>query len=251
MLGAKIGKRVFDDGCTFTERRFVTVGDRCTLNAGAVVQCHSQEDGAFKSDRSAIGAGTTLGVGAFVHYGVDDRRRRAAPRRLVPDEGLRGAVRCPLGRQPRHGARSPPTVCSPSDTTHRPQNAIERRSCGLKEKACRSPQPTTASTGRRYSPRAAPPPCRAGSPTRPRDRRARGADPGRAAGGRRRHAAPDRPRRRAGRALRRGRRGHRLRARGRGAALAVPVVHRARHLAGAAGPHARPNASCSPTPTTR
>ena len=70
MLGAKIGKRVFDDGCTFTERRFVTIGDRCTLNAGSVVQCHSQEDGAFKSDRSAIGAGTTLGVGAFVHYGV-------------------------------------------------------------------------------------------------------------------------------------------------------------------------------------
>ena len=53
MLGAKIGKRVFDDGCTFTERRFVTIGDRCTLNAGSIVQCHSQEDGAFKSDRSA------------------------------------------------------------------------------------------------------------------------------------------------------------------------------------------------------
>ena len=70
MLGAKIGKRVFDDGCTFTERRFVTIGDRCTLNAGSIVQCHSQEDGAFKSDRSSIGAGTTLGVGAFVHYGV-------------------------------------------------------------------------------------------------------------------------------------------------------------------------------------
>ena len=70
MLGAKIGKRVFDDGCTFTERRFVTIGDRCTLNAGSIVQCHSQEDGAFKSDRSALGAGTTLGVGAFVHYGV-------------------------------------------------------------------------------------------------------------------------------------------------------------------------------------
>ena len=70
MLGAKIGKRVFDDGCTFTERRFVTIGDRCTLNAGAIVQCHSQEDGAFKSDRSSLGAGTTLGVGAFVHYGV-------------------------------------------------------------------------------------------------------------------------------------------------------------------------------------
>ena len=34
------------------------------------MQCHSQEDGTFKSDRSTIGAGCTLGVGAFVHYGV-------------------------------------------------------------------------------------------------------------------------------------------------------------------------------------
>ncbi len=70
MLGARVGRRVFDDGCTFTERRFVTIGDHCTLNAGSIVQCHSQEDGAFKSDRSTIGAGATLGVGAFVHYGV-------------------------------------------------------------------------------------------------------------------------------------------------------------------------------------
>ena len=30
----------------------------------------SQEDGNFKSDRITIGAGCTLGVGAFVHYGV-------------------------------------------------------------------------------------------------------------------------------------------------------------------------------------
>jgi non-ribosomal peptide synthetase-like protein len=70
MLGAKIGKRVFDDGCSFTERRFVSIGDHCTLNAGSIVQCHSQEDGAFKSERSAVGARATLGVGAFVHYGV-------------------------------------------------------------------------------------------------------------------------------------------------------------------------------------
>ncbi|RPF43550.1 non-ribosomal peptide synthetase-like protein [Streptomyces sp. Ag109_G2-6] len=70
LLGARIGKRVFDDGCFFPERTLVTVGDDCTLNAGTVVQCHSQEDGAFKSDRTAIGDGCTLGVGAFVHYGV-------------------------------------------------------------------------------------------------------------------------------------------------------------------------------------
>lgn len=70
MLGVRIGSRVFDDGCYLTERTMVTIGDGCTLNAGSVVQCHSQEDGTFKSDRSTIGSGSTLGVGAFVHYGV-------------------------------------------------------------------------------------------------------------------------------------------------------------------------------------
>ncbi|MFF3689685.1 Pls/PosA family non-ribosomal peptide synthetase [Streptomyces sp. NPDC002187] len=70
LLGARIGKRVFDDGCFLPERTLVTIGDDSTLNANTVIQCHSQEDGAFKSDRSALGARSTLGVGAFVHYGV-------------------------------------------------------------------------------------------------------------------------------------------------------------------------------------
>ncbi|MFE2355553.1 Pls/PosA family non-ribosomal peptide synthetase [Streptomyces parvulus] len=70
MLGVRVGARLFDDGCSLTERPMVAIGDDCTLNAGSVVQCHSQEDGTFKSDRSAIGSGCTLGVGAFVHYGV-------------------------------------------------------------------------------------------------------------------------------------------------------------------------------------
>ncbi|MGY4951525.1 Pls/PosA family non-ribosomal peptide synthetase [Streptomyces nigrescens] len=70
LLGVRIGSKVFDDGCYLTERTLVAIGDGCTLNAGSVVQCHSQEDGTFKSDRSTIAAGCTLGVGAFVHYGV-------------------------------------------------------------------------------------------------------------------------------------------------------------------------------------
>ncbi|MHA6630538.1 Pls/PosA family non-ribosomal peptide synthetase [Pseudonocardia sichuanensis] len=70
MLGVRIGRRVFDDGCVITEKSFVAIGDGCTLNAGTVVQAHSQEDGAFKSDLVTIGAHCTLGVGAFVHYGV-------------------------------------------------------------------------------------------------------------------------------------------------------------------------------------
>ncbi|MGW7287322.1 Pls/PosA family non-ribosomal peptide synthetase [Streptomyces sp. NPDC054847] len=70
MLGVRVGSGVFDDGCSLTERPMATIGDGCTLAAGSVIQCHSQEDGTFKSDRSTIGSGCTLGVGAFVHYGV-------------------------------------------------------------------------------------------------------------------------------------------------------------------------------------
>jgi len=69
-LGVRIGKKVYDDGCYLTERTLTTIGDDCTLNAGSKIQCHSQEDGTFKSDRTVIGAGCTLGVGAMVHYGV-------------------------------------------------------------------------------------------------------------------------------------------------------------------------------------
>ena len=35
-----------------------------------MVQAHSQEDGAFKSDYITLGSGCTVGVGALVHYGV-------------------------------------------------------------------------------------------------------------------------------------------------------------------------------------
>jgi len=69
-LGVRMGKRVFDDGCSIVERTLTTVGDECTLNAGSTIQCHSQEDGTFKSDYSTIGNGCTLGAGALVHYGV-------------------------------------------------------------------------------------------------------------------------------------------------------------------------------------
>ena len=69
-MGARIGRRVFDDGGCMTERTFTTIGDDCTLNAGSILQCHSQEDGGFKSDHIVIGAGCTLGVNACVHYGV-------------------------------------------------------------------------------------------------------------------------------------------------------------------------------------
>ena len=70
LLGVRIGRRVFDDGCAIPEKSLVTLGDDCCLNAGSTIQAHSLEDGAFKSDHIAIGAGATLGTGAFVHYGA-------------------------------------------------------------------------------------------------------------------------------------------------------------------------------------
>ncbi|MFJ8608524.1 Pls/PosA family non-ribosomal peptide synthetase [Streptomyces sp. NPDC093675] len=70
LLGVRIGSRVFDDGCYLTERSLAAIGDGCTLNAGSKIQCHSQEDGTFKSDYSTLGDHCTLGVGAHVHYGV-------------------------------------------------------------------------------------------------------------------------------------------------------------------------------------
>ena len=156
MLGAKIGKRVFDDGCTFTERRFVTIGDRCTLNAGSIVQCHSQEDGAFKSDRSTLGAGTTLGVGAFVHYGVQIGEGVV----LQADSFLMKGYEVPAGA--RWGGnpameldapqRQPPRPHHASHTGRAPADCL-RAVRAVRGEACRTPQPMTASTGRACSPR--------------------------------------------------------------------------------------------------
>ncbi|MFF5793583.1 Pls/PosA family non-ribosomal peptide synthetase [Paeniglutamicibacter sp. NPDC012692] len=70
LLGVRVGKRLFDDGCGMPEKTIVTIGDDVTLNSGSVLQCHSMEDGAFKLEPITIGSRVTLGVGAFVHYGV-------------------------------------------------------------------------------------------------------------------------------------------------------------------------------------
>jgi non-ribosomal peptide synthetase-like protein len=70
LLGVRVGRQLFDDGCALPERSLVRIGDFCTLNHGSIIQCHSMEDGAFKSDFTEIGSGSTIGVGALVHYGV-------------------------------------------------------------------------------------------------------------------------------------------------------------------------------------
>jgi non-ribosomal peptide synthetase-like protein len=71
ILGAKVGRRLFDDGCGIPEKTTVTIGDDCTFNALSEIQCHSMEDGTFKLADTVIGSGCTLGVKAFVHYGVN------------------------------------------------------------------------------------------------------------------------------------------------------------------------------------
>ncbi|MGN8020274.1 Pls/PosA family non-ribosomal peptide synthetase [Phyllobacterium sp. 22229] len=70
LLGVKVGRRVYDGGSNLTERSLVEIGDDATLNEGCVIQAHSLEEGAFKSDFIRIGKGCTLGPAAFVHYGV-------------------------------------------------------------------------------------------------------------------------------------------------------------------------------------
>ena len=70
LLGVRVGKRLFDDGCAIPEKTIVSIGDDVTLNSGSIFQCHSMEDGAFKLEPISIGSRVTIGVGAFVHYGV-------------------------------------------------------------------------------------------------------------------------------------------------------------------------------------
>jgi non-ribosomal peptide synthetase-like protein len=95
MQGVRLGKRVFDDGCAIVEKTLVTIGDRCTLNVRSIVQPHSQESGAFKSDRIAIGAGCTLGIASLVHYGatMGDGAALAADSFLMKGEEMPAGAR--------------------------------------------------------------------------------------------------------------------------------------------------------------
>ena len=130
LLGVRIGRRVFDDGCAIPEKTLVTIGDDVVLNAGSVIQCHSLEDGSFKSDHTVIGDGVVIGVDAFVHYGVTMGDGSVLERRRVPDEGRdRGTVRGVAG-QPGHrgprGGRSGPGAGRAGPGGHRGRAAAPR-----------------------------------------------------------------------------------------------------------------------------
>jgi non-ribosomal peptide synthetase-like protein len=70
LLGVKLGRMVFDDGCWFADKTLITVGDYANLNASTGLQGHSLEEGVFKTDSIVVGNGCTVSVEAFVHYGA-------------------------------------------------------------------------------------------------------------------------------------------------------------------------------------
>ena len=90
LIGVRIGKRVFDDGVYISEPTLTAIGDECVLNHKSMIQCDSQEDGTYKSGRATLGAGCTVGVNAFVHYGVNmgDGSTLAADSFLMKGEEL-------------------------------------------------------------------------------------------------------------------------------------------------------------------
>lgn len=69
-LNVRVGRKLYDEGCSITEKSLVTIGDNCTLNASTTIQAHSLEEGTFKSDHIILGSGVTLGIKAFIHYGT-------------------------------------------------------------------------------------------------------------------------------------------------------------------------------------
>jgi non-ribosomal peptide synthetase-like protein len=93
LMGVRVGRRVFDDGVHISERTLTAIGDDSVLNTGSKIMCHTQEDATFKCDRSTIGAGCTLGVGAFVNYGVTMGDRSE----LAPDSFLMKGEEVPAG----------------------------------------------------------------------------------------------------------------------------------------------------------
>jgi non-ribosomal peptide synthetase-like protein len=68
LLGVRVGRRLFDDGASISEKSLVALGDDVTLNRGVVLQPHSMEDGVFKAAPILVDSGAELAPTAFVHY---------------------------------------------------------------------------------------------------------------------------------------------------------------------------------------
>ncbi len=116
----RIGRRVFDDGCTIVDKSLVTIGNDCVLNAGSVVQPHSQEDARLQVRSHHDRLGLHLGISAHVHYGVTIgdgaslgphsflMKGEEVPReRALEHEPGHRAARAGPGERARRGDRSP------------------------------------------------------------------------------------------------------------------------------------------------
>ncbi len=150
LLGVRLGKRVFDDGCYLTERTLTAIGDDCVLNAGSKIQCHSQEDGTFKSDRVTLGANCTIGVGALVHYGVSmgDGAVLAADSFLMKGEEV--PAHAQWGGNPATAMPAPVSV-KPAEA-HVPERSRARRWRGGRGNAPSSPRAADHSVERVKAP---------------------------------------------------------------------------------------------------
>ncbi|HEY4614804.1 MAG TPA: Pls/PosA family non-ribosomal peptide synthetase, partial [Citricoccus sp.] len=95
MLGVRVGRRLFDDGAQIAEKNLVALGDDVALNTGAWIQCHSQEDYAFKSDAITIGSRCAVGVSAMVLYGA----RMDHGAELAADSFLMKGAEVPAGER--------------------------------------------------------------------------------------------------------------------------------------------------------
>jgi len=102
-MGVRVGKRVFDDGVHISEPLLTAVG-MSAFSSRKQDPCDSQEDGTYKSGPTTLGAGCTVGVGAFVHYGVTMGDGSQSPRLLsMKGETVHGRA---LGGEPGAGGLS-------------------------------------------------------------------------------------------------------------------------------------------------
>jgi non-ribosomal peptide synthetase-like protein len=149
LLGANVGRRLFDDGGQMAEKNLVTIGDDVTINAGTWIQCHSQEDYAFKSDRITIGSGCTLGVNAEMLYSVTIGDGAV----LAPDCFLmKGEEVPPHTRWGGNPAREMPEIAVPVDPPR--HTAVTGRHRAVRESPVVSPireAPHGRRPGRRHA----------------------------------------------------------------------------------------------------
>jgi non-ribosomal peptide synthetase-like protein len=145
LLGVRVGPRLFDDGCAIPERTLVTIGGDCTLNAGTVIQCHSMEEGVFKTDRITLGAGCTVGVNAFVHYGVTMGEGTVLEANSFLMKGGRTAPRSVWGGNPASETRAAPPAPAPRpEASVAEQVAPDVRAAELLEALRADPPPRLA-----------------------------------------------------------------------------------------------------------